>query len=150
MSRSTDRSLEQTSDTSGRAPDRTSVYREYIKDVRVLEIESAEEDLRYRFEAPNHPGLTFETPEKATLYADVYFDTNGFREAGTGEIGIPPAIVQSGMDVIAAYMLAQPETSKDWVASFFGSTHEELDTYVSWVRTRAEEVRRAARDEGIE
>ncbi|WP_265109015.1 hypothetical protein [Halosolutus halophilus] len=139
MARSNESALEQ-----------ETVYREYIKDVRILEVESPDDEPGYRFEAPNHPGLEFETPEKATLYADVYFDTNGFREAGTGEIGIPPAIVQSGIDVITAYMLAQPDTSKDWVASFFGSTHEEIDTYVSWVRTRAEEVRRKAREEGIE
>lgn len=131
------------------ATERETVYREYIKNVRILEIESPA-DTRYRFEAPKHPGMEFETTEKATLYADVYFDTNGFREEGTGEIGIPPAIVQSGMDVIASYMLAQPETSKEWVASFFGSTHEEIDTYVSWVRNRAEEVRQKAREAGVE
>lgn len=132
------------------ATDGEAVYEEYIKDVRILEVESTDDGPRYRFEAPKHPGLEFETAEKATLYADVYFDTNGFREEGTGEIGIPPAIVQSGMDVITAYMLAQPETSKDWVASFFGATHEEIDTYVSWVRARADEVRRKAREEGVE
>jgi hypothetical protein len=127
----------------------TTVYREYVKGVRIVE-RRRDGETRYRFEAPDHPGMTFEDPEKATLYADVFFDTNGFREAGTGEIGLPPAIVLAGMDVITAYMVAQPGTSRDWVASFFGSTPEEVEKYVSWVRNRAEEVRRQAREQGVE
>ena len=59
-------------------------HREYVMDVRIVEVER-EGGPAYRFEAPEHEGETFDDPENAELYADVYFDVNGFEEAGTGE-----------------------------------------------------------------
>jgi len=131
------------------ATDEETVIEEYVRDVRIVRCGSAD-DSRYRFEAPFHAGMEFEDRELATLYADVYFDVNGFQEEGTGEIGIPPEIVQAGKDTLAAYMIARPGTSRDWVASFYGTNPEKLDQYVSWVRSRAEEIRTEARKQGVE
>jgi hypothetical protein len=128
-----------------------SVYREYILGVRIVEVSSPDDEgPRYRFEAPEHRGVTFDDPETATLYADVYFDVNGFREEGTGERGIPPEIIQAGRDTLASYFLTQPRTDRNWVASFYGVKTTKVDRYVSWVRKRAEEIREGAREEGLE
>ncbi len=76
------------------------------------------------------------TPSSQTLYADVYFDVNGFDEAGTGDRGVPPEIIQAGRDTLAAYFLTRPGIDTDWVASFFGVKRERIETYVEWVRQR--------------
>lgn len=123
---------------------------EYVGDVRIVDVTADGGPERYRFEAPHHCGIEFEDCEAATLYADVYFEVNGFREEGSGELGIPPEIVQAGKDTMAAYLLALPATTDEWVASFYGTTPGELDKYVSWVRNRAEEIRERAREEGVE
>ena len=72
-----------------------TVIEEYVLDVRIVEYDG-EDGARYRFEAPEHCEVTFEDPDLARLYADVYFDVNGFQEEGTGDIGVPPAIIQAG------------------------------------------------------
>jgi hypothetical protein len=146
-----------------------SIHREYPLDVRIVETTDGERreaigagddpagddragdaETRYRFEAPQHVGIEFETAETAELYADVYFDTNGFQEAGTGDRGIPPEIVQAGRDTLAAYMLTQPMADEYFVASFFGKKVTQVQRYASWVRERAEEVRRGVEERAIE
>ena len=128
-----------------------SVFREYILGVRIVECPSPNGDgSRYRFEAPRHTGIVFEDPDLAELYADVYFDVNGFEEAGTGERGVPPEIIQAGRDTLAAYFLTQPGTDVNWVASFYGVKTTNVDRYVSWVQKRAEEVREGAAERGME
>ncbi len=117
--------------------------------MRVVECPT-DEGPRYRFEAPHHRGVTFERAETAELYADVYFDVNGFQEEGTGERGVPPEVIQAGRDTLAAYMLTQPFADTNWVASFYGVKPERIDRYVSWVRERAEEVRTGATEMGME
>ncbi|MFC5971938.1 hypothetical protein ACFPYI_11400 [Halomarina salina] len=131
--------------------DGESVYVEYVLGVRIVELDrTAPDGPRYRFEAPQHQGIAFETSEMATLYADVYFDVNGFEEAGTGDRGVPPEIIQAGRDTLAAYMLTQPYADTNWVASFYGVKPERVDRYVSWVRERAEEIRTGAAERGME
>jgi len=127
-----------------------TVYREYILGVRIVTISSEEGSGRYRFEAPNHEGVRFEDPELAELYADVYFDVNGFEEAGTGERGVPPEIIQAGRDTLSAYFLTQPYTDLNWVASFYGKTPPEIERYIATVRKRAEEIRTGAEEMGME
>ena len=126
------------------------IHREYVLNVRIVEERSAGEEPCYRFEAPRHEGITFDEPDLAELYADVYFDVNGFEEAGTGSRGVPPEIIQAGKDTIIAYFLTQPGTDTNWVASFYGKTPNQIERYVSWVRERAEEIRQGARDRGME
>lgn len=121
-----------------------SIYREYILDIRIVECSTAGEATSYRFETPQHEGIEFNDSESAELYADVYFDVNGFQERGTGDRGIPPEIVQAGRDTLAAYFLIQPYSDIHWVASFYGKEPETIQRYVSRVRRRAESIREGA------
>jgi hypothetical protein len=126
-----------------------TVYEEYVLGVRVVEYDDGDGP-RYRFEAPEHVEVIFEDPELATLYADVYFDANGFQEAGTGEIGVPPAIIQAGRDTLVAYFLTQPYADRNWIASFYGEKPERIERYVSRVRKRAAEIRDGVAERGME
>lgn len=127
-----------------------SVAREYIFGVRIIEFApSGDGGLRYRFEAPHHEGNVFENRKQAELYADVYFDVNGFEEAGTGERGVPPEIIQAGRDTLAAYFLTQPGTDENWVASFYGVKPSTVKRYRSWVRERGAEIRAGAKEHDI-
>lgn len=123
------------------------VYRAYVLDVRIVESRSPETDeVRYRFEAPEHEGIEFDDAELAELYADVYFDVNGFIEAGTGDRGVPPEVIQAGRDTLAAYFLTQPYTDVNWVASFYGKKRARIQRYVGSVRERAQEIRDGVRE----
>ncbi|MFB6085105.1 MAG: hypothetical protein ABEJ94_12760 [Halorientalis sp.] len=125
-----------------------TVYEEYVLNVRVVEIED-EEGTRYRFEAPDHCGKEFADPEIATLYADVYFDVNGFVEADTGERGVPPKIIPAGRDTMVAYMRTLPGASEDWVSCYFGEQPDKIKRYIRNVRARAEKVRKGAIEQGV-
>lgn len=128
-----------------------STFREYPLNVRILKRSSAPgDDPQYRFEAPRHEGISFDDPERAQLYADVYFDVNGFQESGTGDRGIPPEIVQAGQDTLAAYFLTMPGVDENWVASFYGIKNTKVERYASWVRTRAEEIRDGIEERGLD
>jgi len=122
-----------------------STHREYVLDVRILSVES-EGGTRYRFDAPDHRGRTFDDSDPAELYADVYFDVNGFEEAGTGERGVPPVVIAAGRDTLAAYLLTLPGVDCHWVASFFGFKPPRVDRHVDRVRARAAEIRESVRD----
>lgn len=132
-------------------PDRSeSIHREYVLDVRIVEVSpDGGGDPRYRFEAPEHEGATFDDPKRAELYADVYFDVNGFTESGTGTRGIPPELIQAGKDTLAAYLLTLPGTDVDWVASFYDRKPGKIEQYLEWVRTRADEIRAGVAERGL-
>ncbi|RRJ29697.1 hypothetical protein [Halocatena pleomorpha] len=121
------------------------MHREYILGVNIV-TQRNKDRVRFRFEAPNHRGAVFRAAESAELYADVYFDVNGFEEEGTGERGVPPVIIQAGRDTLATYLLTQPHTDINWVASFYGKTPPAIEQYVAAVRTRAEEIREGAKE----
>lgn len=130
------------------ATDSDDAVVEYVLGVRIVEtIHPGDDESHYRFEAPEHVGIEFDDHETARLYADVYFDLNGFVEENTGTRGIPPEIVQGGKDTLAAYLLTLPWADVNWVASFFGTTPTEIERYCSWVRRRAEEIRTAVATE---
>ncbi|WP_435102208.1 hypothetical protein [Halarchaeum sp. P4] len=131
------------------SPSEHSVVEEYVLGVRIVECEGADGP-RYRFEAPEHEGITFEDADLARLYADVYFDVNGFQEAGTGERGVPPIVIQAGRDTLAAYLLTQPGTDIHWVASYYGREPEVIRRHVDQVRERGAEIRRGIADRGID
>ncbi len=126
-----------------------TVYEEYIMDVRIVEVTDGD-DTRYRFEAPDHCGKTFDDPEVATLYAAVYFDVNGFVEADTGERGVPPAIVSAGRDTLAAYMRTLPGADTEWLSCYFAERPEKVRRLLRNVRARAEKIQRNAVEQGIE
>mgnify|MGYP006285804825 CR=1 FL=1 len=129
------------------APD-GPVYREYVLDVRIVE-STADGDTAYRFEAPTHDGITFDDPETAELYADIYFDVNGFEEAGTGQRGVPPVIIQAGRDTLAAYFLTQPTIDEQWVGSFMGVQPGKILRYASRVQDRAENIRARIKEKDL-
>lgn len=116
------------------------IHRAYIMDVRIVKLD----DGQHRFEAPRHEGIEFNDAETAELYADIYFDVNGFEEAGTGERGVPPIIIQAGRDTLAAYLFTQPYADRQWVGSFMGVQPGKIERYVSRVRKRATDIRRKA------
>lgn len=139
------------SDDANATDGEESTYREYVLGVRIVEVHQPDEtDTRYRFEAPEHVGAEFDDPGTAELYADVYFDTNGFQEEGTGDRGVPPEVIQAGKDTLAAYFLTQPGVDRNWMASFYGTKPEKIERYVEWVRERAEEVRTGVAERGLE
>ncbi|SFG56153.1 hypothetical protein SAMN04488063_2422 [Halopelagius inordinatus] len=127
-----------------------SVHRDYVLDVRIVERTTAGDDTVYRFEAPHHAGIEFEDPATAELYADVYFDVNGFQEAGTGERGVPPEIIQAGRDTLVGYFLTQPRVDVEWVASYYGEKPEKVERYANRVRKRAEKIREGVMEMGEE
>lgn len=128
-----------------------SVFRDYVLDVRIIERYPEDADgPRYYFEAPQHTEVVFEDADLAELYADVYFDVNGFQEEGTGTRGVPPEIIQAGKDTVAAYFLTMPGTDVNWVSSFYGVKPAKVERYKSWVHERAAEIRRGARERGME
>ncbi|WP_306061179.1 hypothetical protein [Natronococcus wangiae] len=127
------------------------VIENYIKNVRIVEYPFPDsEESYYQFEAPLHTEVTFENPELARLYADVYFDVNGFKEEGTGEHGVPPEIIQAGTDTLAAYLLTRPGIDINWISSFLGIERDKAERYIAWVRKRAAKIREGARAQGIE
>ncbi|SEO86045.1 hypothetical protein SAMN04487948_10623 [Halogranum amylolyticum] len=139
------------SETPPTTPEDETVYRDYILDVRIVEHRSQTDgDVQYRFEAPHHEGCSFDDPEVAELYADVYFDVNGFEEAGTGDRGVPPTIIQAGRDTLVAYLFTQPHTDVYWLASFYGEKPEKIQRYINRVEKRATKIREGAREHGME
>jgi hypothetical protein len=142
------------SQTDDRRPDEPtatdeSTYREYVLGVRIAERETASGDTGYRFEGPHHEGAEFDSPEAAELYADVYFDVNGFDEDGVGPRGVPPAIIQAGRDTLVAYFLTQEYADELWIASYYGVTPEKVERYVERVRKRARKIREGAAERGL-
>ncbi|ELZ36126.1 hypothetical protein C471_14992 [Halorubrum saccharovorum DSM 1137] len=125
------------------------IHESYAFGVRIREGTSADGDPIYRFEAPTHEGIAFDDPDTAELYADVYFDVNGFQEAGTGDRGVPPTIIQAGRDTLVGYLLTQPDTGRHWVASYYGEKPEKIDRYVARVRKRARLIRERAAERGV-
>mgnify|MGYP000268302223 CR=1 FL=1 len=122
------------------------IHREYVLDVRIVEVTTAAGDAAYRFEAPHHDGRTFTDAETAELYADVYFDVNGFDEQRVGERGVPPEIIQAGRDTLAAYFVTQHYGDVEWVASYYGHKPERARRYVERVRKRARKIRDGVRN----
>jgi hypothetical protein len=118
-----------------------SIYEEYVLDVRILETTTESGETRYRFEDGTHRGREFEDPDIATLYADIYFCTNGFEEKGTGDRGVPPEVIGAGRAVLASYFLTQPSVDQHWAASFFGVKPHRIREYTKWVRENAEQIR---------
>lgn len=130
-----------------------SVYKSYILDVSIVEFTPTDTNTdgpRYRFDAPQHTDVLFDDPKLAELYADIYFDVNGFQEADTGSRGVPPEVIQAGKDTVAAYLLTMPGTDVNWVSSFYGVKPTKIERYASWVHERAEEIRSGAEAQGVE
>ncbi|MFC7070144.1 hypothetical protein [Halobaculum lipolyticum] len=128
----------------------TRTHREYVLDVRIVERATEDGETVYRFEGPHHAGIEFDDSGTAELYADVFFDVNGFDEDGVGDRGIPPAIVQAGRDTLVAYFLTQSYADRNWIASYYGLKPEKVSRYVNRVRKRAERIRGGVEERGLD
>jgi len=103
---------------------------------------------RYHFVVPLEGRMkSFENPDKARLYADVYDAMGGFREEKTGERGVPPSVARAREDVLMAYLTAQPTLSLEWVARHYDLPEDQIRDYVRGVRERAEQQREGHIDE---
>ena len=128
--------------------DAESIHRKYVLDVRIVE-RSTPDGTMYRFEAPHHGGTEFADPETAELYADVYFDVNGFDGSKVGAEGVPPAIIQAGRDTLAAYFHTQSYGTVNWIASFYGFKPERTQRLIDRVRKRAAKIREGVDDRNL-
>ena len=118
-----------------------SVIEEYAHSCRIVEEDRDGDYTKYHYEGPMGRIKTFETPDKARLYADVQTVTGGFREEKTGERGAPPAVARSREDVLMAYYAAQPTMSIQWVSAQFDLPEDRVREYVRSLRNRAEQLR---------
>ncbi len=123
--------------------DPQGVYRAYADGVQIAEVPpetSGDPGPRYRFDAPQHVAKTFTEPERAELYAAVYFAVDGFREEDTGRKGVPLAVARADDAVLAAYTLAAWDgTSRKWLTRTFDIDHEQVQVWLDDVRDRAAE-----------
>ena len=127
-----------------------TTHREYGFNVRITKQVTDTGETVYRFDAPYHDGVEFDRPETAELYADVYFDVNGFDENGVGERGVPPEIIQAGRDTLVAYFHTQGYGDIEWIASYYGVKPEKVERYINRVRKRAGKIREGAADRGLD
>jgi len=120
--------------------DDVDTVEDYGGDVRIVrEVSNGYE--KFHFEDPMGRLQSFENPDKARLYADVYEVMGGFREEKTGERGVPPAVARGREDILMAYLAAQPSMSLMWVARHFDLPEDRVREYVSSLRNRAESKR---------
>jgi len=122
----------------------SDVVEEYPHDCR-LEREPREDapDL-YHYYSPMGHVKAFENPDKARLYADVQEVVGGFREAKTGERGVPPAIARAREDTLMAYLVSNETMGVEWVARFYDTEEDVVRDYVQRVQSRAREIRAEA------
>jgi len=103
--------------------------------------ETADGYTKYHFEDPLDRLKSFENPDKARLYADVYEVSGGFREEKTGERGVPPAIARGREDVLMAYLVSNPSMGVTYVARAYDIEEDVVRDYCRIVQERAEEQR---------
>lgn len=85
---------------------------------------------------------SFESEDRARLYADIQTVTGGFREEKTGERGVPPAVARSlDENLLMAYHVATPSMGVTWTARAFGVKEGTVRSAVGVIRDRAEERR---------
>ena len=114
------------------------VLEEYTNDCRIVHEERMLPDL-YHFERSGHRIKSFENPDKARLYADIYEVVGGFNEENTGERGVPPTVVRADEDVRMAYFTAS--MSATYAARAFEIDIETVLDKIQRLRERAEEQR---------
>jgi hypothetical protein len=114
------------------------VLETYPDGCRIVHEERMYPDL-YHFERPDRRIESFENPDKARLYADVYEVTGGFNERNTGARGVPPTVARDPEDVRMAYFAAT--MSVTYAAHAFEIDVEDVLNGVQRVRERAEEQR---------
>ncbi|SNR71242.1 hypothetical protein [Halorubrum vacuolatum] len=85
---------------------------------------------------------SFDSEDRARLYADIQSVIGGFREEKTGERGVPPAVARAfDENLLMAYHVATPTMGVSWTARAFGIDESEVRTAVELVREKAERKR---------
>jgi len=114
------------------------VIEEYPNDCRIVHEERMLPDL-YHFERSGQRINSFENPDKARLYADIYEVVGGFDEENTGERGVPPTVVRADAGIRMAYFTAS--MSATYAARAFEIDIETVLDKIQRLRERADEQR---------
>ena len=93
----------------------------------------------YHFEGPDGRIASFELPQAARLYADMYAITGGFEEKQTGRRGAPPSIVRADEEVRMTYLAVR--FSMTYAARAFEVDESVVRDAVNGVHARAAELR---------
>jgi hypothetical protein len=118
----------------------SEVVEEYSQHHCQIVKEEDDQGARYHYDGPMGRLKSFDSPDKARLYADVSTVIGGFRET-TDERGAPPLVAQAREDALMAYYAAQPTLSVRWVSTFFDLPEERVREYIASLQNRAEQKR---------
>jgi len=81
---------------------------------------------------------SFDSEDRARLYADIQTVVGGFREEKTGERGVPPAVARKcDENLLMAYHVATPSMGTTWTARAFGIEESDVRAAVDLIRDRA-------------
>jgi hypothetical protein len=85
---------------------------------------------------------SFDSEDRARLYADIQTVVGGFREGKTGERGIPPAVARAlDENLLIAYQVATPTMGVTYAARAFGISESEVRSAADMIQDRAEQLR---------
>ena len=93
----------------------------------------------YHFDGPDGRIASFERPEAARLYADLYAITGGFDESQTGRRGVPPRIAGADEAIRMTYIAVR--LSVGYAAGAFEVDESVVRDAVNAVHARAKDLR---------
>ncbi|ELZ44862.1 hypothetical protein C463_07897 [Halorubrum californiense DSM 19288] len=100
----------------------------------------------YHFDGPDGRIASFEIPQAARLYADLYALTGGFDEAQTGRRGVPPLIVGADEEIRMTYLTVR--LSVTYAARAFDVDESVVRDAVDEIHARGSELRSQADGNG--
>jgi hypothetical protein len=124
---------------------RETVVEAYDDGYRVVREERLRPDA-YHFDGPDGRIASFELPQAARLYADLYALTGGFDEKQTGKRGVPPSIVRADEEIRITYLAVR--FSVTYAARAFEVDESAARDAVDRVHARARESRSRADEDG--
>ncbi|RLM70643.1 hypothetical protein DVK05_05320 [Halorubrum sp. Atlit-8R] len=119
---------------------------ETYDDGRRIVRESRNRPDAYHFDGPNGRIASFDLPEAARLYADLYAITGGFDETQTGRRGVPPRIAGADEAVRMTYLSVR--LSVAYAAAAFDVDESVVRDAVNGVHARAQDLRSEADESG--
>ena len=121
--------------------DGESILQKYPAEVYLVERKGADGgDSTFRFHAPARDPVTFDSEERARLFADLYTVVDGFRIEGIGERGIPVNVATADTAAVAAYMYAKWGSTPTHISQTIGSDRESVLEFLERISTRAERM----------
>ena len=121
--------------------DSESILQKYPAEVYLVERKDADgEDPTIRFHAPARDPVTFDSEERARLFADLYTVVDGFRIEGIGERGIPVNVATADTAAVAAYMYAKWGSTPTQISQTIGSDRQTVLEFLERISTRAERM----------